>query len=111
MSPLNSTRNPIPTKAWSGAAIAFLAAISLFFLPGVANLGPAEISDAEPAKEIAQAEKTTESRTRRRTAETTRPATLKRLAAHAVGNPIPPQVDYSHDGHSLPNGLRAPLLC
>lgn len=92
-------------------AITLLTAVFALSSPGVANLGAAETSDAGLASEIAKTDKTIESRCRPAPSGNEKSPARRPDLRHADRNHLPPRPNHFHDGHSLPNGLRAPLLC
>ncbi len=111
MSKLNPSRQPVFRKMTSRVVVGLLAAVFALWLPGIANLGATEVIDAELAKGIAKTENAIASRPKRPASRTAASAARLGVTTPAGKDHSPQRPDNFHDGHSLPNGLRAPLLC
>ncbi len=115
MSQLNPSRDTIFRRVSSSAVVGLLAAVFALLLPAVAALGAGagavEINGTEFAGEITKTEKTVESLSKRTASRNTKPAAWLRATRREGRDCSHPRPRHFHDRHSLPNGLRAPLLC
>jgi hypothetical protein len=108
---LRPSRHSIVRLVPHGAALGLLAAIFGLLVMGVACLGAREIDNTELIKDVAKAEQLLESRPRRTASRNSESSVWQRVATSATSGQFPRCPEHSHDTHSLPNGLRAPLLC
>ena len=105
---LNPSRRSIFRKASSAASAGVLASFLACLLPG---LGFTVASEAETAAEIVKTEQKVEAISRRTILKNTKFVLLLRVARRSNRGRLPLRPNDRHERHSLPNGLRAPLLC